>query len=63
MMRGEIKIPGDWKAADREVEKMFEESINNAFDRSDVSGQRCSPWPLNPGSDGIDRNASKFYFR
>jgi plasmid stability protein len=34
MMRGEIKILGDWKEADREVEEMFEESINKSFDRS-----------------------------
>ncbi|NWG52554.1 MAG: hypothetical protein HXY28_02440 [Hydrogenophilaceae bacterium] len=34
-MRGEIEIVGDWegwKAADREIEQMFEDSINNPDD-------------------------------
>lgn len=31
-MAGEIKILGDWKEMDREVEALFEESINKPFD-------------------------------
>jgi plasmid stability protein len=31
-MRGEIKVLGDWKEMDREIEEMFEESINRPLD-------------------------------